>query len=346
MDSEERPWGSWHVIDEGDGYKVKRIHVNARAAVVLPDPRAPLRALGRHLRYGDLRRRRRDGRRGTGPLGRRRPGRGPPDHEHARRGARDHRGPARRLHRRGRHLPARGRLRAQRTPLPDARRRQFAACSAGAERARTGRTLPTADVRRWARTLAAPADDIGQRCAYESCRCITSVPGEPDDDEAASGALGVAARRHGGTRHETPWNSNDSASITMPSRAVHQVDPADSVDLDLGTAHSPSTKLQQPSQHATSNGLAARPSASVTTRMGLLRGRSSASDDAAANSWLARHLALAQGRVGARRARWPRRTARAQAMTVGRLDASTWPERSSRRIEVLPVQLEVAGRDA
>ena len=27
MESEERPWGSWHVIDEGDGYKVKRIHV-------------------------------------------------------------------------------------------------------------------------------------------------------------------------------------------------------------------------------------------------------------------------------------------------------------------------------
>lgn len=27
MDSEQRPWGSWHVIDEGAGYKVKRIHV-------------------------------------------------------------------------------------------------------------------------------------------------------------------------------------------------------------------------------------------------------------------------------------------------------------------------------
>lgn len=26
--SEERPWGSWHVLDEGAGYKVKRIHVN------------------------------------------------------------------------------------------------------------------------------------------------------------------------------------------------------------------------------------------------------------------------------------------------------------------------------
>lgn len=26
--SEERPWGSWHVLDDGMGYKVKRIHVN------------------------------------------------------------------------------------------------------------------------------------------------------------------------------------------------------------------------------------------------------------------------------------------------------------------------------
>ena len=26
--SEERPWGSWHVLAEGDGYKVKRIEVN------------------------------------------------------------------------------------------------------------------------------------------------------------------------------------------------------------------------------------------------------------------------------------------------------------------------------
>ena len=25
--SEQRPWGSWHVIDDGPGYKVKRIHV-------------------------------------------------------------------------------------------------------------------------------------------------------------------------------------------------------------------------------------------------------------------------------------------------------------------------------
>ena len=29
LDSEDRPWGSWHVIDVNDGYKIKRIHVNA-----------------------------------------------------------------------------------------------------------------------------------------------------------------------------------------------------------------------------------------------------------------------------------------------------------------------------
>jgi mannose-6-phosphate isomerase len=28
-DFEARPWGSWHVLDEGDGYKVKRIEVRA-----------------------------------------------------------------------------------------------------------------------------------------------------------------------------------------------------------------------------------------------------------------------------------------------------------------------------
>lgn len=28
MESETRPWGSWHVLDEGNGYKVKRIVVN------------------------------------------------------------------------------------------------------------------------------------------------------------------------------------------------------------------------------------------------------------------------------------------------------------------------------
>jgi len=29
--SEERPWGSWHVVEVGDGYKVKRIVVNAHS---------------------------------------------------------------------------------------------------------------------------------------------------------------------------------------------------------------------------------------------------------------------------------------------------------------------------
>ena len=27
-DFEIRPWGAWHVLDEGDGFKVKRIQVN------------------------------------------------------------------------------------------------------------------------------------------------------------------------------------------------------------------------------------------------------------------------------------------------------------------------------
>ena len=31
MESEERPWGSWHVLDEGPGYKVKRIEVRPGA---------------------------------------------------------------------------------------------------------------------------------------------------------------------------------------------------------------------------------------------------------------------------------------------------------------------------
>jgi mannose-6-phosphate isomerase len=31
MDSEERPWGSWHVIDEGEGFKVKRIVVRPQS---------------------------------------------------------------------------------------------------------------------------------------------------------------------------------------------------------------------------------------------------------------------------------------------------------------------------
>ena len=28
LESAERPWGSWHVLDEGQGYKVKRINVS------------------------------------------------------------------------------------------------------------------------------------------------------------------------------------------------------------------------------------------------------------------------------------------------------------------------------
>jgi mannose-6-phosphate isomerase len=31
VDSENRPWGSWHVLDVAEGYKVKRIHVNPGA---------------------------------------------------------------------------------------------------------------------------------------------------------------------------------------------------------------------------------------------------------------------------------------------------------------------------
>ena len=35
QDSELRPWGSWHVIDVADGYKIKRIHVNPGARLSL-----------------------------------------------------------------------------------------------------------------------------------------------------------------------------------------------------------------------------------------------------------------------------------------------------------------------
>lgn len=31
LESEQRPWGSWHVIDAEDGFKIKRIHVNPRS---------------------------------------------------------------------------------------------------------------------------------------------------------------------------------------------------------------------------------------------------------------------------------------------------------------------------
>ena len=35
LDSETRPWGSWHVIDVNDGYKIKRIHVTPGARLSL-----------------------------------------------------------------------------------------------------------------------------------------------------------------------------------------------------------------------------------------------------------------------------------------------------------------------
>ena len=35
LDSEERPWGSWHVIDVDEGFKIKRIHVNAHSRLSL-----------------------------------------------------------------------------------------------------------------------------------------------------------------------------------------------------------------------------------------------------------------------------------------------------------------------
>lgn len=31
LESEERPWGSWQILDEDKGYKVKRIHVRPGA---------------------------------------------------------------------------------------------------------------------------------------------------------------------------------------------------------------------------------------------------------------------------------------------------------------------------
>lgn len=35
LDSEQRPWGSWHVIDVEQGFKVKRIHVQPGARLSL-----------------------------------------------------------------------------------------------------------------------------------------------------------------------------------------------------------------------------------------------------------------------------------------------------------------------
>ena len=61
--SAERPWGAWFVLDEGHGYKVKRIEVQAGPPALLPDPRAPLRALAGRQRHRDVRHRRRRPRR-------------------------------------------------------------------------------------------------------------------------------------------------------------------------------------------------------------------------------------------------------------------------------------------
>ncbi len=35
LESQDRPWGSWHVIDDGQGYKVKRIVVKPGARLSL-----------------------------------------------------------------------------------------------------------------------------------------------------------------------------------------------------------------------------------------------------------------------------------------------------------------------
>ena len=35
LESEQRPWGSWHVIDVAEGYKIKRIHVHPGARLSL-----------------------------------------------------------------------------------------------------------------------------------------------------------------------------------------------------------------------------------------------------------------------------------------------------------------------
>jgi mannose-6-phosphate isomerase len=35
LESDQRPWGSWHVIDVAEGYKIKRIHVNPGARLSL-----------------------------------------------------------------------------------------------------------------------------------------------------------------------------------------------------------------------------------------------------------------------------------------------------------------------
>ncbi|WP_310962224.1 phosphomannose isomerase type II C-terminal cupin domain [Nocardioides terrisoli] len=35
LESETRPWGSWHVVDVDEGYKIKRIHVTPGARLSL-----------------------------------------------------------------------------------------------------------------------------------------------------------------------------------------------------------------------------------------------------------------------------------------------------------------------
>ena len=111
LESEERPWGSWHVIDDGQGYKVKRIHVNPGQRLsyqthehrsehwVVIFGKATCVIDGETIVAGP-------GQSVDVPTG--------AAHRITNMHAEElvhHRGAARRLHRRGRHLPARGRLR-------------------------------------------------------------------------------------------------------------------------------------------------------------------------------------------------------------------------------------------
>ncbi len=114
IQSEERPWGSWHVIDVGYGYKIKRIHVQPGKRLSLQkhqhrsehwvvvfgiatatiDDQTVTAGPGDSVDVPVG---------ATAPTGQRRE-----------RGAGDRRGAARALHGRGRHHPDRGRLRAVR----------------------------------------------------------------------------------------------------------------------------------------------------------------------------------------------------------------------------------------
>ena len=71
---DERPWGTYTVLDDADDHKVKRIVVRARQAAQLPAPRPARRALVRGLGTGpgDRRRRRARGGRRASRRGRRR----------------------------------------------------------------------------------------------------------------------------------------------------------------------------------------------------------------------------------------------------------------------------------